>query len=265
MNEKNEPKKLLKPNRTLIVILLLLPIFFTACRKKAEIMPYPQNIKTLERLKTTGYAIQVGAYSKVDNALSMTEVLRKQGIEAYYFRHESGLYKVRFGEFLVRTGAEREAKKLVERNIIPEFYIINPAISPRIAPSISRKTALRNNLVETAVNYHGLPYCWGGTSPDIGFDCSGLAVAVYKLNGFSLPRTCLEQYDSGFPVSKANLMPGDLVFFKTSKNQKVSHVGIYVGGGKFIHAPAQNKNIRTDSLNHSYYRKRYLGARRFIQ
>jgi len=267
MTEKNQPKIILKLNRLLILILLLplVPLVFsTACRKKADIRQYPQDSKILDHLKTTGYAIQVGAYSKVENALNMTEALRKQGIEAYYFRHESGLYKVRFGEFSMKTGAKREAMKLVEGNIIPEFFIINPSITSQATPSISSRTAVRNNLVETAINYHGLPYCWGGTSPDIGFDCSGLAVAVYRLNGFSLPRTCLEQYVSGIPVSKTNLLPGDLVFFETTKTQKASHVGIYIGGGKFIHATAQNKKIRTDSLNHSYYRKRYLGARRFV-
>ncbi len=248
-----------------ILSLLGLLIFLTGCSTRKEIKSYPSEAQIQGELKPVGYSIQVGAYSKVENALHMTDILREHGIEAYYFRHKSGLYKVRFGEFSFRTKAEEKAQNLIYRNIIPEFFIIDPSISSPSAIPLSRREALRNNLVETAINYHGLPYCWGGTSPDIGFDCSGLAVAVYRLNGLALPRTCHEQYASGIPVSNNNIQSGDLVFFAKSGKKNISHVGIYVGNGKFIHASARNKKIRTDSLNHSYYRTHFVGARRYIR
>jgi cell wall-associated NlpC family hydrolase len=89
-------------------------------------------------------------------------------------------------------------------------------------------------------------------------------MTVYQLNGLDLPRSTREQYETGTPVERNDLLKGDLVFFTTSGKGKVAHVGVYVGDGRFIHAPGRGKNIRVDYLSRSYYKKRYLGGRTYI-
>ncbi|MFZ5565019.1 MAG: C40 family peptidase, partial [Thermodesulfobacteriota bacterium] len=121
---------------------------------------------------------------------------------------------------------------------------------------------LREEIIKTARSFIGLPYLWGGTSADTGFDCSGLAMAVYRLNGLDLPRSSAEQYEKGEPVSRGDLEKGDLVFF--SAGGKINHVGIYVGEGRFIHAPGRGKTVRYDSLDLSYFRNGFRGARSYM-
>jgi cell wall-associated NlpC family hydrolase len=90
-------------------------------------------------------------------------------------------------------------------------------------------------------------------------------MAVYQLNGFDLPRSAVEQYLAGAQVKRGQLAGGDLVFFATSGGRKASHVGIYTGDGRFIHAPGPGKNIQADFLTTRYYADRYLGARSYVR
>ena len=115
----------------------------------------------------------------------------------------------------------------------------------------------------TAERFVGIPYRWGGNNVVDGMDCSGFVRAVYNLCGLSIPRTSREQYLAGDSVSKASLKDGDLVFFGTSAD-KINHVGIYVGDGKFVHAPRQGEEIRVASVDESYFEKRYVGAKRYF-
>lgn len=115
-----------------------------------------------------------------------------------------------------------------------------------------------SGIVTTALSLKGVPYVFGGTSRS-GFDCSGFTQYVYKASGISIPRTSYTQFNSGSSVSKQDLQPGDLVFF-TTYSKGASHVGIYIGNGTFVHA--SDSGVRTTSLNESYYKSRYLGARR---
>jgi len=113
-----------------------------------------------------------------------------------------------------------------------------------------------------AVSMLGKPYQWGGSSPRAGFDCSGLAqYAWQKAAGIKLPRTAHQMSRAGDKVSRQRLLPGDLVFFNTQR-RRYSHVGIYVGGGRFVHAPSKGKTIRLARLSNPYWSKRYNGARR---
>ena len=114
------------------------------------------------------------------------------------------------------------------------------------------------DLVSWALSLRGVPYVFGGSSKN-GFDCSGFTQYVFKASGISLPRTSYSQFGVGSSVSKNQLQPGDLVFF-TTYSKGASHVGIYVGGGNFVHA--SDNGVRTTSLSESYYANRYLGARR---
>jgi cell wall-associated NlpC family hydrolase len=89
-------------------------------------------------------------------------------------------------------------------------------------------------------------------------------MAVYHLNGLNLPRSSNAQWQAGSPVNRSQLSKGDLVFFATSGGGKISHVGIYTGRDKFIHAVGVNKRIRVDSLSNKYFRRRYVGARTYL-
>jgi len=112
--------------------------------------------------------------------------------------------------------------------------------------------------------YIGVPYRWGGTNPTSGLDCSGLTQLVFRnAVGVDLPRTAQEQAGVGSRVSVRELKPGDLVFFNTI-GQNISHVGIYVGNGKFLHAPASGKLVRIDKLYSNFWKDRYITARRMI-
>ena len=108
----------------------------------------------------------------------------------------------------------------------------------------------------------GVRYHYGGSSPDTGFDCSGLVAHVYERAwGVALPRGTRAQRHLGRAVRRADLQPGDLVFYNT-RNRPFSHVGIYLGDGDFVHAPRQDQRVRVESLDNPYWRARFSGARR---
>jgi cell wall-associated NlpC family hydrolase len=94
------------------------------------------------------------------------------------------------------------------------------------------------------------------------FDCSGFTKYLFDHEGTSLPRTAAEQYQRGMVVTKEGLQPGDLVFFKNTYKRGISHVGIYIGDGQFIHASSPRTGVRVDSLSKAYYVNHYAGARR---
>jgi peptidoglycan DL-endopeptidase CwlO len=112
-------------------------------------------------------------------------------------------------------------------------------------------------VVGIAMQYLGIPYRWGGSSPSTGFDCSGFVMYVYAQVGVSLPHNAAMQYGYGTPVSRSDLQPGDLVFF-----DGLGHDGIYIGGGQFIHSPHTGDVVKISSLSDSWYASTYVGARR---
>ncbi|WP_345795737.1 C40 family peptidase [Castellaniella sp. MT123] len=117
-------------------------------------------------------------------------------------------------------------------------------------------------LVTTAMKFLGVKYRYGGDAPGQGFDCSGLvAYAAEKSLGLKLPRTASEQARTGISIKQNELRRGDLVFFNTL-GRRYSHVGIYLGDHKFVHAPRTGAAIRVDNMDMAYWRKRYNGARR---
>ena len=119
-----------------------------------------------------------------------------------------------------------------------------------------------SELVVTAVGFMGVPYRRGGNNAETGFDCSGFVRAMYNQTvGLVLPRRAVEQAAATAPVARADLKPGDLVFFNTMR-RAFSHVGIYVGEGKFIHSPRSGAQVRVEDMNGSYWQRRFDGARR---
>ena len=141
----------------------------------------------------------------------------------------------------------------------------NPAPAENTATPAGGNTASTTGavIVETAKKYLGYPYVYGGMSPS-GFDCSGFVNYVYKLNGYSMNRVASAiYYNNGTYVDKANLQPGDLVFFSNS-SEYVGHVGIYIGGNQFIHASTSKTGVIISDLGSSYYIQHYVGAKRII-
>jgi len=224
------------------LITSLLFLLAAGCASRPDVGPSRPAVAQERGLARIGYAIQVGAFSNLNNAVRLAQTLQDRGLNAYYFVHKTGLFKVRFGNFPSKESAREKAENL----------------------RVVARTYLRNEIVRTSEGFIGVPYRWGGASPKYGFDCSGLSMAVYQLNGLDLPITSNEQWVAGSPVRRSQLSKADLVFFATRGRKKISHVGIYVGQGQFIHASGMGKKIRIDSLSDRYYRRRYVGARTYL-
>jgi len=126
--------------------------------------------------------------------------------------------------------------------------------------------AVRAGAAEVAAGHAhkmvGKPYRYGGTSPSAGFDCSGLVQFSYRQAGIRLPRSTEHQLVSSKPVSRSQMRRGDLLFFD-QEGRKNSHVGIYLGGGRFVHAPSSGKRVRTDRLDSRYWARHLSSIRRF--
>ncbi len=137
--------------------------------------------------------------------------------------------------------------------------LVGCASTPEIKPVPQQR---RPALIEDALSLQGVPYRYGKESPQEGFDCSGFVKYVYGKQGVLLPRTVKEMASTLPPVSKYDIRSGDLVFFNTS-GKTYSHVGIFIQDDKFIHAPSHRTgHVLVSSMNNSYWRKRYVGARR---
>jgi hypothetical protein len=248
----------LPPLLAALAALLLLP---PACRGPEA--PAPRGGGAARAAKL-GWAIQAGAFRSAENAARLAEGLAGRGLGATHFRDGDGLYKVRFGDFGDREQARRRAEDLVSRGALDSYYLVAPETLP--AAGLGRagqETGIRKALVATAESYMGVPYLWGGTSAEKGFDCSGLAQAVYRVNGLSIPRTSREQHAGGAAVKRGKLRGGDLVFF-AARGKAVSHVGVDAGGGAFIHAPRPGQSRRRDSLDSPAWSRQYAGARSYL-
>lgn len=257
----------------------------------------------LSGVRRLGYAIQMGAFADVKNAERFTATLQAKGIEAFYFRKDNGIYAVRFGDFATKAKARSAADRLVADRLIDSYYIAPPnqvvfsatrepgwqkqpppeihaarekkrdnSAAPQGGerPTKQNRRASRSErdmgfiAARTAERFVGIPYRWGGDNVVEGMDCSGFVRAVYNLCGVSIPRTSREQFRTGESVTRGTLLDGDLVFFGAAED-KINHVGIYVGNGKFVHAPRRGEEIRITSIDDSYFDKRFVGARRYFQ
>ena len=155
--------------------------------------------------------------------------------------------------------SENPKNQLPEENFSESVKPI--IIEEKIIEEVEEAT-YTSSVVEIAQEYLGVPYVWGGTSPS-GFDCSGFTQYVFSKCGYSLSRIASAQYSDGTAVSYENLASGDLIFFvNTYVTNGISHVGIYIGGGQFIHCA--NGGVKISDLSESYYSSRYYGACRVI-
>ncbi len=156
------------------------------------------------------------------------------------------------------------------RNQLPSDKHIPPQ-APKLNTKYQQPSFPKNNLsnqrkiiVSHTIKNIGRPYQWGGTSPATGFDCSGLIFYTHQKVGLNMPRTATALFKAGKPISKQHLNPADLVFFKNPNANKTLHVGIYIGDDMFVHAPGKNRPVTTASLNNPYFRRYYLGSRRYL-
>jgi cell wall-associated NlpC family hydrolase len=131
------------------------------------------------------------------------------------------------------------------------------AVAPQ-EQTIVAPPSTHGGVVGVAMSQLGTPYVWAGAAPG-GFDCSGLVMWAYSQVGVSLPHSTYAQYNVGVPVSKDQLQPGDLVFF-----DGLGHVGIYIGGGQFVHAPHTGDVVKISGMGEGWYSSTYVGARRIL-
>lgn len=271
-----------------IVILALALFWLQGCRTHVRTVPPPAQLGPSTAgpsvrptasapadaaLARMGFTIQVGAFAVLDNARALAEALTAAGLDAFYFPTGSGLFKVRFGNFTSRDAALEEAGRLKAEGRIREFFIVGPGdyavtrpgpSGPSVDTTRAPASLLREKLVDTAKSFIGVDYAWGGTTARSGFDCSGLVQAVYQLNGLAMPRSVRDQYLAGMAVAGDRLKKGDLVFFAATPGGPLSHVGIYIGGGVFIHAPGSGKNVRRESLESSWFQTHFSGGRAYL-
>ena len=156
----------------------------------------------------------------------------------------------------------------------PLFYRLGKSIGTKVSADTLKNSenyignrnpntnAKADAIIATAKTCLGVPYVWGGESMS-GFDCSGLVQYVYAKHGISLGRTVSRQYEAGTYVSKSKLQPGDLVFFQNTYKTGLSHVGIYIGDGEFIHSSSSN-GVMISKLSNSYWSQHYYGACRVL-
>ena len=200
------------------------------------------------------------------------------GDKAYILGLNQGWYKVIYkdsicyirSDYLELTEYPYENQKSPNS---PKFYRLGKSLG--IAPSASALNGSTSSgnagssatitdgqaIVNKAKQYLGTPYVWGGASPN-GFDCSGFVYYVLKTLGYPSYRMLVDQYNQGTYVSKANLQPGDIVFFHGTYGSGISHAGIYAGNGQFIHAPNSRSVVSYSDLSSGYWANHYYGARR---
>lgn len=123
-----------------------------------------------------------------------------------------------------------------------------------------------DDMVVVALSLIGTPYKYGGTSPETGFDCSGLVQYILGLSSpITLPRTSADMYrEGGRRIELSELKAGDLLFFRIGNSQRINHVAVYIGEDRFVHAPSRGNVVRVDPLDSPYWRKYFVGAKRVL-
>ncbi|MEJ7687865.1 MAG: C40 family peptidase [Variovorax sp.] len=150
-----------------------------------------------------------------------------------------------------QDGAPELESQLMDKGLISQFQQVRETVVHRTS-----------DLVVTAIGFLGVPYRRGGNTLETGFDCSGFVRAMYNQTvGHLLPRRAEEQAAATQKIDRSDLKPGDLVFFNTMR-RAFSHVGIYVGEGKFIHSPKPGAQVRVETMAGGYWQRRFDGARR---
>lgn len=153
---------------------------------------------------------------------------------------------------------------LAEKGLLQRLDAVRQDVSGKVSEGAGAVTRQASELVVTAMGFLGVPYRRGGNSSETGFDCSGFVKAMYEQTvGLILPRRADAQAAATQKIEREDLQPGDLVFFNTMR-RAFSHVGIYVGEGKFIHSPRPGAQVRVEDMSMAYWSRRFDGARRVL-
>lgn len=226
-------------------------------RIAAEVKQYRNEVQTRQQALVKARADQVKVVA--DRAA------QRSSIESQLAERQA-LYSSIKDQIAQLEAAERarQARLAAQAKAAAKQQPSAPAPAPAPAPSSAGSSgssapppATHSSMVSIALQYLGVPYVWGGASPS-GFDCSGLTMYAYAKVGVYLPHNAAMQYGMGTPVSRSQLAPGDLVFFNG-----LSHVGMYIGGGRFVHAPHTGDVVKISSLSEYWYSATYVGARRY--
>jgi cell wall-associated NlpC family hydrolase len=145
---------------------------------------------------------------------------------------------------------------------VPQPYAPATPASTQIRPPVAPPTSVGNEVAIRAISLLGAPYQWGGNGPTT-FDCSGLVRFIHDQLGIFVPRTAAEQFSAATPVNLRNLEPGDLLFFRIN-GRRISHVAIYTGEGRFVHAPQTGRPVELRTLDDDFYRPKLAGAGRLF-
>lgn len=166
--------------------------------------------------------------------------------------------------FLLAASAGAQANPPPPAEDSLHYFIEDRGLLTKLERMSETVTHRASDLVVNAMGFLGVPYRRGGNSAETGFDCSGFVRAMYETTiGLVLPRRANEQAAATQRIEQQDLQPGDLVFFNTMK-RAFSHVGIYVGEGKFIHSPKPGAQVRVENMSQSYWKRRFDGARRVL-
>lgn len=211
-------------------------------------------------MRVTGDSVRVRSTASTSGRVVDTV---DQGSTGLVLETKSGWHKLKFSTGLtgwVRADflASGTARPVVAKTAPKKVAAKLPDVRREAAVAVTGKAAA---LLGTARSYLGVRYVYGGTSRS-GIDCSAFVGAVMRRHGINLPRTSAAQSTRGTYVARGSLRAGDLVFFRTGRSSRVSHVGIYIGNGNMIHASSGSGRVRIDSLGKSYYQRTYATARR---
>lgn len=207
----------------------------TATRWGSDLMDPWVNIRTAAEILTQGYLrwgtwdqAAAAYFGAIDDQGTITPAADAMGTTGYEYVH-------RFKNNLIALG-------------FIEFLIAADILGPET-----------ENMLEYAMSALGTPYVWGGSSDTAGFDCSGLVVWAYSQVGVAVPRTAAEQFNATTRIEEADLLPGDLVFFENTAGPGITHVGIYVGNGYMLNAPAENHVVQLMALSTPFWAEHLAG------
>jgi cell wall-associated NlpC family hydrolase len=197
---------------------------------------------------------------------------QKAAIESQLAEHQELLNSVkdeivqlRIEERARQARLAEQARARLEAQRLAALQAQNEVVDATFSSEIVTTTAplpdgsKASQVIGIAMQYLGIPYVWGGSSPSTGFDCSGFVAYVYAQIGIYLPHHAASQFNYGVPVAREDLQPGDLVFFNG-----LGHMGMYIGGGQFIHAPHTGDVVKISGLYEDWYASTYVGARRIL-
>ncbi len=209
--------------------------------------------------------IQAGVFLDKKDAVDLQAYLVSRGYSAG-ISFQNSYWKILIGPYDAKSKADFDVRKLAaEDNIVSNTSDFGADDEQAGAgnPDADVSDEMLGNVIDTAFEFLGVPYKWGGVDPKKGIDCSFFVQTIYKSFGLVLPRTSGLQFKVGRKVGRDELMPGDLVFFrKYPRGSRISHVGIYIGNDQFIHAALSAGKVTVSSLNETYFKKRFSGARR---